>query len=253
MATARYSNRIGRRARINPGHHHLEGADVTAHMQRQYEAILKSMRARHEYDSDAKRKQVAAATVRSLAHNPGELERAEKLTKAFHGRSPRETFEIIETEYFDEFGSVLGYLEELCILDPDDDDYGTPISFPFSEERGESANGPDNPDTVLVVSNPEGTNIEFVGGDQDIDWHNVEGAGPENDKYLIPVGSVGSIAYWTDKHHLSGPISQRDGTAYEHSFGDEGGQLPFLVFDQKNSKLLLVGGSYTITPEGIAG
>src|SRR5215467_11463128 len=55
---------------INPGRKHIAGKDVTAKMQRQYEHILKSLRSGHYFKTDAKRKQVAAATVRKLAHNP---------------------------------------------------------------------------------------------------------------------------------------------------------------------------------------
>ena len=69
--TARISNRMPRAGRANPGRHHLAGRDVTMRMQRQYEDILDSLRRAHRYGSDAKRKQVAAATVRKLAENPG--------------------------------------------------------------------------------------------------------------------------------------------------------------------------------------
>ena len=235
----------------NAGRKHLAGADVTAKMQRQYERILGSLRSKHRYTSDAKRKQVAAATVRSLQSNPGELERAERLAEAFHGRPPRETIEVLETEHYDEYGSILGYLEELVITLDEDDEYVQGIQFPYSEARGRTKNGPDNRDTVLAVSNPAGTNIEFVGGDQDIAWRKVEGSSAADDKYLVMVGPVLKIAYFTDKHHLTGPISQAQGTPYEHEFGEEGGELPYLIFDRRNTKLLLVGGSYTIEPEGI--
>lgn len=234
----------------NPGRKHLAGADITDRQQRQYERILLSLRSKHKYATDAKRKQVAAATVRAMRANPGELQRAEELAEAFHGRPPRETIEVLETEHYDEYGSILGYLEELTIL-MEDEDFGQPIQFPYSEQRGKSKNGPDNQDTVLAVSNPKGTNIEFIGGDQDINWRSVEGSSAADDKYLVMVGPVISIAYFTDKHHLEGPISQAQGTPYEHQFGEEGGELPYLVFDRRNTKLLLVGGSYTIEPEGI--
>lgn len=247
MSTAR----LPRFAPTNPGRRHLPGADITAKQQRQYERILSSLRVNHKYTSDAKRKQVAAATVRALRQNPGELERAEQLAEAFHGRPPRETIEVLETEHYDEYGSILGYLEELWITLDEDDEFGHAIQFPYSDARGESENGPDNRDTVLAVSNPKGTNIEFIGGDQDINWRAVEGSSAAEDKYLVMVGPVLKIAYFTDKHHLEGPISQAQGTPYEHEFGEEGGELPYLIFDRRNTKLLLVGGSYTIEPEGI--
>lgn len=256
MAGARIGNRLGRGGRVNPGRAHLAGRDVTGRMQRQYEHILQSLRSHHRYTTDEKRKQVAAATVRKRRQNPSVLnrlmrnfgigttdqDRAEMLAEDFHGRPVRDVIEVEELERFDEYGAVLGYLEELAIL-TEDGDAVIPIGFKY---------GPNNPDTVFVVANPEGTNIEFVGGDQNIDWQAVDGAGVQ-DKYLVWVGPVLSIAYWADKHHLSGPKAQRQGIVYEHEFGEDGGELPCLIFDRQNTKLLLVGGSYTIEPEGIDG
>jgi hypothetical protein len=238
--TARMGNVFGRQGRVNPGREHLAGADVTAKMQRQYEDILRSSRKYHRYGSDAKRKQVAAATVRAMAqHNPNGEERARRLTEDFHGREPREVLELIETEYYDEWVSILGFLEELNIL-TDDGDYAVPIRFKY---------GKNDPDSVLMVA-PDLYNIEFLGGDQDIEWQQIDGA-TEEAKNLVSVGPVLTIAYWADKHHLSGPKSQASGTPYEHEFGEEGGELPYLVFDRRNQRMLLVGGDYIITPEGI--
>ena len=227
-------------------------------MQRQYTHILQSLRQHHRYSSDRKRKQVAAATVRKMQQNPGVLtslfrnlgiglddeSRAEMLAEDFHGRPVRDVIDVDEPEVYDEHLSVLGHLKELRIL-MDDEDTFIPIRFAYDDD-------PVNEESVFVVSNPAGTNIEFIGGDQDIDWQNVDGSSVEG-KYLIAVGPVLSIAYYTDKHHLSGPKSQAYGTVYEHEFGETGGELPFLVFDRLNTKLLLVGGNYTVEPEGIDG
>jgi hypothetical protein len=235
---------------------HLAGPDVTAKMQRQYEHILASLREYHRQWSERKRKQVAAATVRGMAHNPGagaellhrlgiatdDESRAELLAEEFHGRPGRQTIEVEEREEYDEHGVVLGILVGLEIVD-EDGDYETPIEWDY-----DPAGSPKN---VLVVSNPAGTNIEFVGGDQDIDWQAVDGAG-EQGKYLVYVGMVYAISYFADKHHLSGPKSQKDGIEYRHEFGEDGGELPHLVFDRRNEKLLLVGGEYDVEPEGIA-
>lgn len=249
----RTANRMPRCGRSNPGRRHLAGPDVTAKMQRQYEHILQSLRDYHRYGSDAKRKQVAAATARKMAHNPSALQRlwrslgdeadqAELLAEEFHGRPAEEVIEVEEDEVYDKHGAILGYLEELCILMEDDDSY-IPIRFPYQ---------PGSQDNVLVVGNPAGTNIEFIGGDQDINWQRVDGASQEG-KYLVLVGPVFEIDYFADKHHLTGPKEQKTGITYYHEFGEDDGELPWLVFDRRNRKLLLVGGSYEITPEGIAG
>jgi hypothetical protein len=246
--------RFGRR---NPGREHLSGEDVTSKMQRQYEHILESLRKYRRQWSERRRKSVAAATVRGMAAgNPGavadwlqsagiatdEQSQAELLAEDFHGRPGRQTIDVTEYEAYDEHGTVLGILVGLEIVD-EDGEYETPIEFDY-----DSAGGRDN---ILVVSNPAGTNIEFVGGDQDIDWQTVDGAGAEG-KYLVYVGPVWAVSYFADKHHLSGPKAQKDGIEYRHEFGDDGGELPHLVFDARNRKLLLVGGEYHIEPEGVA-
>jgi hypothetical protein len=244
MSSPRISYRMARMAR-NPGRRHLAGSDVTPKMQRQYEDILQSLRHYGRYRSDAKRKQVAAATVRKLAHhNPlnAEEHRAERLAEEFHGRPAREFIEVEEHEAYDEYGAVLGELERLDILMEDGHSFQS-IQFDF-------VLGSD--DNVLVVGDPDKQNIEFVGGDQDIPWREVEGAS-EAEKNLVIVGPVCEIDYFADKHHLEGPAEQQHGITYYHEFGDEGGELPTLLFDRRNTKLLLAGGDYTIEPEGITG
>lgn len=245
MAGPRIANRMGRYGRNNPGRKHLKGKDVTAKMQRQYEHILESARKHRRYGSDKKRKSVAAATTwKQARRNPlfglDDEERAEQLAEEFHGRPVREILEVTEEEAYDDFGAILGFLQKLCIL-MEDDSY-IPIDFDYE---------PGSEDNVLVASNPEGTNIEFVGGDQDIDWQYVDGATAE--KNLVLVGPVFEIDYFADKHHLSGPKEQKSGITYYHEFGEDDGELPYLVFDRRNTKLLFVGGSYTVEPEGITG
>lgn len=243
MTGTRITHRVGRMGKINPGHQHLAGADVTARMQRQYEDILASLRDADRYRSDRKRKQVAAATVRKLAQNPSSLAEAERLAEEFHGREAREDFEVTEHEIYSEFGGVMGYLVRLGILDL----VGThqiPISYPYDPDRPE--------ENILCVATDK-HNIEFVGGDQAFDWQDVEGASTSDLKNLVFVGPVAQIDYWADKHHLTGPAQQRDGMIYYHPFGETGGELPWLIFDTRNEKLLFVGGDYTIEPEGITG
>ena len=94
----RIANRMARYGRANPGQKHLAGSDVTPKMQRQYSDILESLRHYHRYRSDAKRKQVAAATVRKLAHhNPLSIaeQQAEQLAERLpvSGNTARSTAE----------------------------------------------------------------------------------------------------------------------------------------------------------------
>lgn len=244
MSDRRVANRTARRGKLNPGTQHVAGG--SAEVQERYTAILKSLRQRREYDSDATRKRVAAATARKMSQNPGDLQAAEELAEKFHGRRPIEEFEVQESEYYTDEGAVLGYLVELRILD-ESGTAETPISFTWDEMKPKT--------NILVISNAQGTNIEFIGGDQDIDWWHVEGASKDDSKHFALVGPVSEITYFADKHHLSGPAKQKHGMEYYHRFGEDGsnGELPWLVFDIMNTRMMLVGGSYTIEPEGITG
>lgn len=245
MAFARVSNRMRRDGRANPGMKHLAGADVTAKMQRQYADILASLRSYGRYRTDAKRKQVAAATVRKLAKgNPlnGDEAGAISVAEDFHGRPVDEFVDIEEREAYTEFGGQLGELMRLDILTEDAGHYQT-INFDFQ---------PDASDNIRMISDAVRKNIEFVGGDQSFNWRAIEGAS-ETEKNLILVGPVVEIDYWSDKYHLGGAPAEQGGYTYFHKFGDEGGEIPWLVYDTRNEKLLFVGGDYTIEPEGITG
>lgn len=41
------------------------------------------------------------------------------------------------------------------------------------------------------------------------------------------------------------------GTPYRHEFGEDGGEMPFLVYDELNKKLQIVGGTYEVRDVGI--
>ena len=146
-------------------------------------------------------------------------------------------------------------LEELQIVS-EDGIYCTPINFKHHDHRSAFAKNGKESDTVYVTF-PNRNQIEFIGGDQKLPV--------EEDKALVQIGPVFSIAYWTDKHHLS------DGTgfsSYIHHFGEESVKmnndkpvpsklrerikfLPLLVYNTRNEKLMLVGGSYSVRDEGV--
>lgn len=166
---------------------------------------------------------------------------AERIARDFHGRPVREFIEIDEQEVYSEYAGVLGELMRLDILMANGTDAQS-IEFDF--EEGAKGN-------IFVVA-PDKNNIEFVGGDQSFPWREIEGA-TDTGKNIVLVGPVCEIDYFADKHHLDGPKSQKNGITYFHEFGDEGGELPVLLYDTRNEKLLFVDGEYTIEPEGITG
>lgn len=172
-----------------------------------------------------------------------------KLTEGFHGRPVGETFTTVTPIKFHNELAVLGELEELGFVTAN----GGILELPFKRNR--HSGGKDN--CVLVCASSR-TQIEFAEGNQKITFTRqaVKSLGLGSwdlNKQYIDVGEVAYIAYWTDKHHLTGPKYQKDGAPYEHWFGKQikRSKRPRLTYDVLNEHITLVGGSYTIRDEGI--
>lgn len=176
------------------------------------------------------------------------LEEAEDLSRRWHGREPLEITDVEEVEEYSVNLAELGDLVELNLLTESASGRGkqriTPISFKDCE----------------VALGGEGNQLSFVGGDQELNLEDLQEIGGlvgtqeiDGSKQWLQLGDVWSIVYFTDKHHLTGPATQKKGVDYEHQFGKQtdDGELPTLVYDTRNGKMLLVGGSYEIRSEGI--
>ena len=177
---------------------------------------------------------------------------ARKIAEGFHGRESRGKIEIAQRQKYYSKLAILGELEELGILCADGIKV-LPIRFKANKAIGISTE--DNPDTIWVCAANK-QQIQFVDGDQVLTFNahvcrELELDDEELEKQYVNVGPVYSIVYFADKHHLEGPKYQEEGTSYQHKFGEEGGRLPSLFYDTLNEQILLVGGSYTITDEGI--
>lgn len=163
---------------------------------------------------------------------------SKEITEGFHGRESTEETEILEEEIYQDELAGLGLLCELEICDSEDSDKVVPITFNYSK-----------PEEAVYLACDRDGNIEFVGGDQDLE---LEKLGIEtNGHQKVKLGYVATISYYADKHHLEGPKYQANGTEYVHEFGEEDGEMPCLIYDLRNRKMELVGGSYTVTDEGI--
>lgn len=168
--------------------------------------------------------------------NPS-LEDAEEVSEGFHGRPVEYVEEVIEQEKYRENLAEVGCLLEIEVIDED----GECVPICFEDEGVELACGADRNQLFLV------------GGDQSLDLDDLEDMGVNVNPDLIEVGKIYSICYQTDKHHLSGPKSQAKGADYQHEFGDESDVLPTLIYDKLNCSMMIVGGEYEITDEGIKG
>ena len=176
--------------------------------------------------------------------NPSEsIDEASDLSESFHGRPVRETYTEEETEDYRIHLAGLGQLRELEILDRTGE-YSIPISFNGSTGKAGSRG-------VTLASDPDGTQLLLVGGNQKLDLDKLDVPKAEQGKDMVEVGEVLTVSYFTDKHHLSGPSSQKNGCEYIHTFGEKGGARPVLVYDRLSKGMVLVGGEYRVVEEGI--
>jgi hypothetical protein len=174
-------------------------------------------------------------------HNPSSLESSRELVQEFHGRGADSIDDVFSDEKYPDSLAELGELRELSVILPNGKEE---VTIKFPEE---------NTSTILA-SAPGGKQYVLIGGDQSVD---VEEFGIEETNEAkewarkLVLGQVSKIVYFTDKHHLEGPKYQKNGCLYEHELGEEGGELPTLIYDPNNETLEIVGGSYITRAEGI--
>jgi hypothetical protein len=68
----------------------------------------------------------------------------------------------------------------------------------------------------------------------------------QQQKDKVFIGSAQQVTYRTRKHFDD--FAEID---YVHDFGEDGGQLPAVVYDRLNLTIEFAGGDYEIKPEGI--
>jgi len=199
-----------------------------------------------------------------------EMEQVEELTRDFHGRDPIETIQLSLPEYYHDDLAELGRLVELAICDPEDNKFIVTLDFGSELDQDEDSEDEDedeedeesdedsesdedeDEDEVILCSTPDRKQLVLIGGDQELDLEEFDWlSNEERDKDLVEIGPIYSICYFTDKHHLSGPKSQKSGVPYDHKFGEDNGKKPMLVYDQDNQRCLIVGGTYRVEKEGI--
>lgn len=166
--------------------------------------------------------------------NPGEAEAADKLFAEFQGR-PSEKIAVTDEPHMP--AGDYAQLARLVELGIEPNGHGKVVPLEFSRKDG-----------VIIAAAPGSQQIYFVGGNQDIteilDEFEVNAdmaAQPE-----VRLGRVRTIAYRAAKAQTGFVPSD-----YEHSFGEEGGELPEAIFDTRHKRILLKGGSYRIEAPGI--
>lgn len=183
---------------------------------------------------------------KSPLHNPSS--EAAEISEGFHGRPPSETIDVEEEEQYTEELGVLGCLVELHIT-RDNGETSVKLRFPIpTDPKFEDG------DEVYLAA-PNKHQMEFVGGDQEI--ANIDEIAKHTDKQLVKLGCLDKIVYLTDKYHLD----DSDGKEAEYvhklgkkkmfGFSKKRTGRPEVIYDTVNQQLKLVGGTYSITDEGI--
>lgn len=173
------------------------------------------------------RKRAAKKTNARRRRNPDTIEAAAEKFTEFHGKAPGRVIEYEGTYTYPENLAEMGKLLELRFhLDSHNK------HFPLTKFGA-----------CQAVCTPDGHNIYFIGGDQEID---LEALGISSTKDMVELGNCNYIAYHTVKgFHDFKP------TPYAHEFGEESGVLPMLAYDRLNKTLFLLGGDFQVRPEGI--
>jgi hypothetical protein len=152
--------------------------------------------------------------------------------ESFHGSPSTEVVEVEEEEHYHGNLAELGVLVELQVVTVT----GLKATLGFESEEAKVA------DTVLLTSNEGGTQLYFMGGDQELDLAALKLDADKWVKDSMVIGDATHIVYRTEKD-----FDKFEETDYIHAFSeDTGGPLPELIYDRMNCRLSLSGGQYVI-------
>jgi hypothetical protein len=177
----------------------------------------------------------------ALKRNPrNPLDTAQSAYEGFHGEKSKRTIVVQEKRHYHTHVWALGPLVYLKVWLPSDRREPGLRNFVEIEFDYEGKN------PVLVTANEKRNQMFFDGGDQSVDLK-VFGVPPEPHETVV-LGEVSDAYYFTTKKHLG----DQGGTAvYKHKLGEEGGELPTLIYHTLEKRMSLAGGSYTIPNEGV--
>ena len=185
---------------------------------------------------DAERK--ARQRLKRNPKNP--LDTSQSAYEGFHGEKPKGSVTVQERAHFHTHVWAVGKLVLLKIQLPPDrrqPGYSNVVDVEFDYERKK--------DPAFLTANESRDQLFIDGGDQAVDLK-VFGIDTPHEKELL--GYLKSVWYFTDKKHLG----NEGGLAiYKHKLGEEGGELPAVVYRVRDKRLEIVGGSYTIPDEGV--
>jgi hypothetical protein len=174
--------------------------------------------------------------------NPGKRNPEDTAVEAFtgfHGEEPSGAVAVQEREHYHTHVWEIGRLVLLRVkLPPDrhESGYKNTVDVEFDHEA---------PKPARLTANEDRTQMFITGGDQSVDLA-AFGIEVEHEKELL--GYLKDVWYFTDKKHLG---KQGGRAIYKHKLGEEGGELPAVIYRVREKHIEVVGGSYTIPDEGV--
>ena len=211
-------------------------------------------------------------------------ENARKMAEKFHGRKVERVITVDEIEKDISDLAVIGELEQLEIFPIGSD---TQIDLNFEDQLDNEKTVIE----VCTDSEGKQIYLEKGNQNIDKGLSKIKSETSQTlAQRFIVLGHILAICYFTDKWHLeeeneplwrvysiskSGErtlegedLFEEDaielqkelegsgdeiqiGTPYRHEFGEDGGEMPFLIYDELNKKLSIVGGTYIVKDVGI--
>jgi hypothetical protein len=189
-----------------------------------------SFEAWREAKEDAKREKMGQM-IREGRWNPKRNPAsAADLYEEFHGRPPSEVL-----EYHDELQDH----DELSAV-------GDLIELKVATMSGLDATISFEADPPKLASSPDGRQLYFQGGNQELRLADLKMGGDKWLKDSMVIGVLYELTYRTEKSFDKFVLSD-----YEHKLGEESGDQPMLIYDTLNNLLTVSGGQYQIKREGI--
>jgi hypothetical protein len=178
--------------------------------------------------------------------NPSRQQAAAAKYEEFHGTPSKEVIEVLEGT-----GIPKSMAAKIAKLVPPEDYTGMGLlvelkCLTFGSDAKNAAHIIFDPakKPVRVCCNPEGDQIYFVGGDQNVD--ELAKAGADIGFALVDLGECILITYRARKS-----LDRFQTIDYFHELGEETGERPHLLYSLAHKRLYLVGGAYEVKPEGI--
>lgn len=192
-----------------------------------------------------------------LGTNPDgdQTEKAADLYREFHGKDPTQIVELQRSDRMRKDYTGLADLDALVFADGFDLEEYSRFREDMIRENGNFARvrkpsdctllNFERSDKVKVASNPDGTQLYFLGGNQDLTPCLLD-MGVDPTKDMIDLGFCICIRYIASKSQ-----SNFKPALYWHILGEDTNKPPRALYDKLKKEMFIAGGEYVVRAPGI--